>query len=164
MRRGEQKLALLGDHEQRQRRADLVRDYRSDNGARPSGLQIALAHRRVDVRAFNADIRSGLQERDKLAKGDEERWHAWARGRLPHQRRRAIYLPNYIDWGLQGCGRGRIPTPCQYVEDHLRRADVLIERLLAGSLNGGQIVGWNTAEDGHQLPITVMDALQQSAM
>lgn len=53
-------------------RAALVRDYLTDNESRPSGSRIALAHRRVDVRAINADIRLGLQERGRLARGDEE--------------------------------------------------------------------------------------------
>ncbi|MGF6178364.1 Ti-type conjugative transfer relaxase TraA [Ensifer sp. 4252] len=52
-------------------RAALVRDYLVDNDARPLGSRIALAHRRVDVRAINADIRAGLQERGLLAKGVE---------------------------------------------------------------------------------------------
>ena len=38
--------------------AVLVRDYLSDVEARASGSRIALAHRRVDVRAINADIRA----------------------------------------------------------------------------------------------------------
>ncbi|MBD9653139.1 Ti-type conjugative transfer relaxase TraA [Ensifer sp. ENS09] len=53
-------------------RAALVRDYLADGEARPSGSRIALAHRRIDVRAINADIRAGLQQRGSLAKGGEE--------------------------------------------------------------------------------------------
>lgn len=53
-------------------RASLVRDYLSDSDGRPSGSRIAFAHRRADVRAINADIRLGLQERRRLARGDEE--------------------------------------------------------------------------------------------
>ncbi len=53
-------------------RAALVRDYLADLGERSSGSRIALAHRRVDVRAINADIRALLQERGKLARGGEE--------------------------------------------------------------------------------------------
>ncbi|MBZ7927127.1 Ti-type conjugative transfer relaxase TraA (plasmid) [Ensifer adhaerens] len=53
-------------------RAALVRDYLADGEARPSGSRIALAHRRIDVRAINADIRAGLQERGSLAKGGKE--------------------------------------------------------------------------------------------
>ncbi|MHB0953997.1 MAG: Ti-type conjugative transfer relaxase TraA [Allorhizobium sp.] len=53
-------------------RAALVRDYLADLEARSPGSQIALAHRRVDVRAINADIRACLQARGKLALGGDE--------------------------------------------------------------------------------------------
>ncbi|MBW8301352.1 MAG: Ti-type conjugative transfer relaxase TraA, partial [Hydrogenophaga sp.] len=53
-------------------RAALVRDYLADLEERSSGSRIALAHRRVDVRAINADIRASLQERGKLSRGGEE--------------------------------------------------------------------------------------------
>ncbi|WP_457662581.1 Ti-type conjugative transfer relaxase TraA [Sinorhizobium medicae] len=53
-------------------RASLVRDYVRDLEQRSSGSRIALAHRRVDVRAINADIRALLQERGRLARGEDE--------------------------------------------------------------------------------------------
>jgi Ti-type conjugative transfer relaxase TraA len=53
-------------------RANLVRDYLSDLEQQPSGSRIALAHRRIDVRAINADIRASLQERGRLARGEQE--------------------------------------------------------------------------------------------
>ncbi|MBD9490455.1 Ti-type conjugative transfer relaxase TraA [Ensifer sp. ENS11] len=53
-------------------RAALVRDYLSDLDERSSGSRIALAHRRVDVRAINADVRLSLQERGRLARGEDE--------------------------------------------------------------------------------------------
>ncbi len=53
-------------------RAALVSDYLSDLEQRPSGSRIALAHRRADVRAVNADIRAALQERGLLASGAGE--------------------------------------------------------------------------------------------
>lgn len=53
-------------------RATLVRDYLADLDQRSNGSRIALAHRRVDVRAINADIRASLQERGKLARGENE--------------------------------------------------------------------------------------------
>jgi Ti-type conjugative transfer relaxase TraA len=53
-------------------RAGLVRDYLPDLEARPTGSRIALAHRRVDVRAINADVRVLLQERGRLARGEAE--------------------------------------------------------------------------------------------
>lgn len=51
-------------------RTDLVADYLHDLDQRPSGSRIALAHRRADVRAVNADIRTALQEKGKLARGE----------------------------------------------------------------------------------------------
>ena len=48
-------------------REALVRDYLADRDARPEGSRIALAHRRVEVRAINAAIRSALQARGELA-------------------------------------------------------------------------------------------------
>lgn len=53
-------------------RAALVSDYLADSEARAAGSRVALAHRRVDVRAINADIRFGLQERGRLARRDQE--------------------------------------------------------------------------------------------
>jgi hypothetical protein len=53
-------------------RAEIVRDYLEDRDARPEGSRAALAHRRVDVRAINADIRHALQERGQLALGGDE--------------------------------------------------------------------------------------------
>jgi Ti-type conjugative transfer relaxase TraA len=53
-------------------RATLVRDYLADRETRASGSRIALAHRRVDVAAINAEIRAGLQEQGKLARGEED--------------------------------------------------------------------------------------------
>ncbi|WP_313602455.1 Ti-type conjugative transfer relaxase TraA [Rhizobium sp.] len=51
---------------------ELVADYLADLDQRPTGSRIALAHRRVDVRTINADIREALQEKGKLARGDEQ--------------------------------------------------------------------------------------------
>jgi Ti-type conjugative transfer relaxase TraA len=53
-------------------RSDLVADYLADRDQRPSGSRIALAHRRADVRAINAEIRAALQERGQLAGGEEK--------------------------------------------------------------------------------------------
>ncbi|MDX0500812.1 Ti-type conjugative transfer relaxase TraA [Sinorhizobium medicae] len=52
-------------------RAEIVRDYLADREQRPDATRVAMAHRRADVRALNADIRSELQERGELAKGEE---------------------------------------------------------------------------------------------
>lgn len=53
-------------------RAEIVRDYLADREQHPDGTRVAMAHRRADVRALNADIRSELQERGQLAKGEED--------------------------------------------------------------------------------------------
>lgn len=51
-------------------RGALVGDYLVDLDARPEGTRVAMAHRRVDVRAINTEIRSALQERGVLARGE----------------------------------------------------------------------------------------------
>ncbi|WP_312366948.1 Ti-type conjugative transfer relaxase TraA [Ensifer sp.] len=53
-------------------RTALVRDYVADLEEHSSGSRLALAHRRVDVRAINADIRASLQERGWLARSEGE--------------------------------------------------------------------------------------------
>ncbi|MGP4668756.1 Ti-type conjugative transfer relaxase TraA [Agrobacterium pusense] len=52
--------------------ADLVRDYLADRRDNPHRSRIALAHRRVDVRAINDAIREGLQAEGILAKGSSQ--------------------------------------------------------------------------------------------
>ena len=64
---------------------------------------------------------------------------------------------------LQGCGGSGIATSRQNVDDHRGRADTVMERFLAGSLNCRQAIGGNTSEYGNHLPITVIDALQSLA-
>ena len=49
--------------------AQIVRDYMRDLEQRPEGSRVAMAHRRVDVRALNEDIRAARQERGELARG-----------------------------------------------------------------------------------------------
>ena len=49
----------------------IVRDYVADSEDRPDGTRVAMAHRRADVRALNAAIRSELQNRQKLGSRDE---------------------------------------------------------------------------------------------
>lgn len=53
-------------------REALVRDYLADRDARPGGSRVALAHRRVAVRAINDAIRRELQARGVLAKAAAE--------------------------------------------------------------------------------------------
>jgi len=55
--------------------ADLIRDYLADRAQSPEGSRIALAHRRVDVRAINDGIRDALQAEGLLAKGDGQHNH-----------------------------------------------------------------------------------------
>ena len=50
---------------------EIVYDYLADREQRPQGSRVALAHRRVDVREINAEIRSVLQERGELAQGED---------------------------------------------------------------------------------------------
>ncbi len=51
--------------------AQIVRDYVADSEKRADGTRVAMAHRRADVRALNAVIRSELQNRQKLERGQE---------------------------------------------------------------------------------------------
>jgi Ti-type conjugative transfer relaxase TraA len=52
-------------------RAAVVRDYLADREQHPNASRVAMAHRRVDVRGINERIRSELQERGELGKGEE---------------------------------------------------------------------------------------------
>ncbi|OWV96145.1 Ti-type conjugative transfer relaxase TraA [Rhizobium sp. R693] len=52
--------------------AEVVGDYLADRNRWPEGTRVAMAHRRADVRAINARIRSTLQERGELARGAVE--------------------------------------------------------------------------------------------
>ncbi|WP_421416914.1 hypothetical protein, partial [Agrobacterium tumefaciens] len=51
--------------------AQIVRDFLADNEEHPQGTRVAMALRRADVRALNAAIRSELQNRQKLERGQE---------------------------------------------------------------------------------------------
>ncbi|MBX9875709.1 MAG: Ti-type conjugative transfer relaxase TraA, partial [Beijerinckiaceae bacterium] len=51
-------------------RAAIVADYMADAAERPDGSRVAMAHRRVDVRALNADIRAARQDAGELARGE----------------------------------------------------------------------------------------------
>jgi len=68
-------LAAYRDHgdihfaaSQDEARAGIVRDYLADRDERPDGTRVAMAHRRADVRALNAAIRSELQDRHQLGR------------------------------------------------------------------------------------------------
>ncbi len=51
-------------------RAAIVADYMADAAERSEGSRVAMAHRRVDVRALNADIRAARQDAGELARGE----------------------------------------------------------------------------------------------
>lgn len=53
-------------------RAAVVRDYLADRAVHPDGSRVAMVHRRTDVRALNAAIRSALQDRHELGRGEDE--------------------------------------------------------------------------------------------
>ncbi|WLS12038.1 Ti-type conjugative transfer relaxase TraA (plasmid) [Shinella sumterensis] len=48
--------------------SEIVRDYLADRDDCPGGTRVAMAHRRVDVRAINEGIRAEFQARGELAK------------------------------------------------------------------------------------------------
>ena len=52
-------------------RSQIVRDYMADLQQRPDGSRLAMAHRRVDVRALNEEIRAARQQGGDLARGGE---------------------------------------------------------------------------------------------
>ncbi len=52
-------------------RGQIVRDYLADRDERPDGTRVAMAHRRADVRAINDAIRTELQDRGELARGED---------------------------------------------------------------------------------------------
>ncbi|XAZ26074.1 Ti-type conjugative transfer relaxase TraA (plasmid) [Sinorhizobium sp. B11] len=96
----------------------IVGDYVADRSANPDGTRIAMAHRRRDVAAINADIRAALQERGELAKGiggSEDRGHElgyqtsvgkrfFARGD------RIVFLENDRDLGVKNGMLGEVVT------------------------------------------------------
>ncbi len=102
--------------------AQIVRDYLADSEKRADGTRVAMAHRRADVRALNAAIRSELQNRQRLkrshgqnAGGDrgdgEDRWNNEDGGELVFQTNngkrafaagdRIIFLENNRDLGVK---------------------------------------------------------------
>ncbi len=52
-------------------RAAIVRDYLADREQHPDDTRVAMAHRRADVRALNAAIRTSLQDSHQLGRGEE---------------------------------------------------------------------------------------------
>ncbi|MDX0986546.1 Ti-type conjugative transfer relaxase TraA [Sinorhizobium medicae] len=85
-------------------RAEIVRDYLADREQRPDGTRVAMAHRRADVRALNAAIRSELQNRGELAQGKDAGELAFStndgqRSFAPGDR--IVFLENSRDLGLK---------------------------------------------------------------
>ena len=62
----------------------------------------------------------------------------------------------------QGRWRG-VALAGEDVDDDRRGMDAVIERFLAGSLNGCEAIGGNASEYGDHLPITIIDTLQSLA-
>jgi Ti-type conjugative transfer relaxase TraA len=99
-------------------RGEIVRDYLADREQRPEGSRVAMAHRRADVRAINAEIRTTLQERGELARGQEDQGHL---GReLTYQTNdgkrafapgdRIVFLQNDRDLGVKNGMLGTVET------------------------------------------------------
>lgn len=90
-------------------RGEIVRDYLADRDERPEGTRVAMAHRRVDVRAINAEIRTALQDRGALARGEEGhgplgrelifQTHDGKRGFAPGDR--IVFLENNRELGVK---------------------------------------------------------------
>nr|WP_312992787.1 Ti-type conjugative transfer relaxase TraA [Rhizobium populisoli] len=94
-------------------RRAIVQDYLADRDERPQGSRVAMAHRRSDVRALNGAIRSELQERGTLARGQEN-------GELAYQTNdgtrsfasgdRIVFLQNDRDLGVKNGMLGTVRT------------------------------------------------------
>lgn len=94
-------------------RSDIVRDYLADRDERPDGSRIAMAHRRKDVRALNADIRSALQERGELATGEaagEREFETNDGKRSFAAGDRIVFLQNDRDLGVKNGMLGRVTS------------------------------------------------------
>ena len=98
----------------------IVHDYLADRERHPDGSRVAMAHRRVDVRAINEGIRSELQDRGELASSVEA-------GELTFQtndgeRRfalddRIVFLENNRDLGVKN---GMLGTVISVEQDALQ--------------------------------------------
>ncbi len=94
-------------------RGEIVRDYLADREQRPDGTRVAMAHRRADVRAINADIRSALQDSQRLGRGEEggEVSYSTNDGRrdfAPGDR--LVFLENDRDLGVKNGMLGTVQT------------------------------------------------------
>ena len=90
-------------------RGEIVRDYMRDLEERPEGSRVAMAHRRIDVRALNEDIRAARQERGELARGaqgpgaaeGERTFQTNDGGRAFAAGDRIVFLENNRDLGVK---------------------------------------------------------------
>ncbi|NHT75621.1 Ti-type conjugative transfer relaxase TraA [Rhizobiaceae bacterium CRRU44] len=94
-------------------RSAIVRDTVADLEARPQGSRVAMAHRRADVSAINADIRSALQDTGRLARGGENGELSFqtsngARAFAPSDR--LVFLENDRDLGVKNGMLGTVRT------------------------------------------------------
>jgi Ti-type conjugative transfer relaxase TraA len=92
-------------------RASVVRDYLDDREQHPDASRVAMAHRRVDVRAINEGIRLELQERGELAKGQEAgeftfQTNDGKRSFAPGDR--LVFLENSRDLGVKNGMLGKV--------------------------------------------------------
>jgi Ti-type conjugative transfer relaxase TraA len=92
-------------------RASVVRDYLADRDQHPDASRVAMAHRRVDVRAINEGIRAELQERGELAKGEEAgeftfQTNDGKRSFAPGDR--LVFLENSRDLGVKNGMLGKV--------------------------------------------------------
>ncbi|WP_268934211.1 AAA family ATPase [Sinorhizobium meliloti] len=98
-------------------RGEIVRDYLADRDQRPDGTRVAMAHRRLDVRALNEAIRSELRDSHLLGRGEEggERTLQTNDGKrcfAPGDR--IVFLENSRDLGVKNGMLGTV----QSVEPH----------------------------------------------
>ncbi|MCZ7854915.1 MULTISPECIES: Ti-type conjugative transfer relaxase TraA [Agrobacterium] len=94
-------------------RGEIVRDYLADREQRPDGTRVAMAHRRADVRAINADIRSALQDSQRLGRGEEGgevsfQTNDGRRAFAPGDR--LVFLENDRDLGVKNGMLGTVQT------------------------------------------------------
>lgn len=85
-------------------REAIVRDYLADSVQRPEGSRVAMAHRRVDVRALNAAIREARQDQGELGRGQDagERVYQTNDGaRAFAAGDRIVFLENNRDLGVK---------------------------------------------------------------
>ncbi|RWY72045.1 Ti-type conjugative transfer relaxase TraA [Rhizobium sp. WSM1325] len=94
----------------------IIADYVADRSANPNDTRIAMAHRRDDVRAINAGIRSRLQERGELSRSTgtsddrgEELTYQTNNGKRSFARGdRIVFLENDRDLGVKNGMLGEV--------------------------------------------------------